>query len=133
MAEILSTRFQLRRGNESAWIKNNPILASGEPGFVIDKNQLKIGDGVTAWKDLPYISNLNPDSNFESGVFNAETKEKFPEIGDVNIIYKAQLEGQLYQWNSENQSYEALISKTSFDETDTLILYGGSASDLVEV
>jgi hypothetical protein len=42
---------------------------------------------------LPYVGNLNPGSTFESGVFNAETKENFPVIGDVNIIYKAQLEG----------------------------------------
>lgn len=30
-------------------------MANGEPGFVIDKNKLKIGDGATAWKDLPYF------------------------------------------------------------------------------
>jgi hypothetical protein len=37
------------------WARNNPILAKGEPGFVLDENRLKIGDGVTAWNDLDYI------------------------------------------------------------------------------
>lgn len=37
------------------WEKNNPILAKGEPSFVVDKNALKIGDGVTPWKELEYI------------------------------------------------------------------------------
>jgi hypothetical protein len=46
----------LRRGTKAVWEKNNPILASGEPGFVIDKNLLKIGDGVTPWNELSYIA-----------------------------------------------------------------------------
>ena len=56
MAEvILNTTFQIRRGTAAVWKKNNPILARGEPSFVIDEYRLKIGDGITAWNDLPYI------------------------------------------------------------------------------
>ena len=55
MAQVIKTTFQLRRGNLEVWERNNPILAKGEPSFVIDKNALKIGDGVTPWKDLEYI------------------------------------------------------------------------------
>lgn len=60
MAEIIKTTFQLRRGNLEVWERNNPILAKGEPGFVVDKNALKIGDGVTPWKELKYIG-INQD------------------------------------------------------------------------
>lgn len=56
MPEILRTTFQVRRGYEEAWQRNNPILACGEPGFVIDKNVLKIGDGVTPWNELKYVN-----------------------------------------------------------------------------
>lgn len=59
MAEIYKTTFQLRRGNAAVWETNNPILKRGEPGFVIDENKLKIGDGVTPWNDLKYISDSN--------------------------------------------------------------------------
>lgn len=56
MAEIvLNTRFQLKRGNSSAWTKNNPILYQGEPGYEIDTGLLKIGDGITSWNDLDYF------------------------------------------------------------------------------
>lgn len=55
MAQVIKTTFQLRRGLLEAWEKNNPILAKGEPSFVVDKNALKIGDGATPWKDLEYI------------------------------------------------------------------------------
>lgn len=55
MAQVIKTTFQLRRGNLEVWERNNPILAKGEPSFVVDKNALKIGDGVTPWKELEYI------------------------------------------------------------------------------
>lgn len=55
MAQVIKTTFQLRRGLLEAWERNNPVLAKGEPSFVLDKNALKIGDGVTPWKELDYI------------------------------------------------------------------------------
>lgn len=61
MAEVLTTRFQLRRGFESVWKKNNPILASGEPGWTLDTHVLKIGDGETRWLELKGISGVNVD------------------------------------------------------------------------
>jgi hypothetical protein len=56
--QVLTTRFQLKRGLAEAWDRNNPILAAGEPGWTLDTHVLKIGDGVTAWKDLNPISGL---------------------------------------------------------------------------
>lgn len=55
MAQVIKTTFQLRRGSLEVWERNNPVLAKGEPSFVVDKNALKIGDGVTPWKELEYI------------------------------------------------------------------------------
>lgn len=55
MAQVIKTTFQLRRGLLETWERNNPVLAKGEPSFVVDKNALKIGDGVTPWKELEYI------------------------------------------------------------------------------
>ena len=68
VAEIYKATFQFRRGSAEVWEKNNPILKRGEPGFVIDENKLKIGDGVTPWNDLKYIgngdnANLSADGN----------------------------------------------------------------------
>ena len=55
MAQVINTTFKLKRGTAARWAEVNPILAQGEPGFVYDANRLKIGDGITAWNDLPYI------------------------------------------------------------------------------
>ena len=50
-------RFQLRRATESQWNENGTtILLAGEPGLNITTNQLKIGDGITNWINLPYIN-----------------------------------------------------------------------------
>ena len=49
-------RFQLRRATNSQWETNNPTLLAGEPGLNTTTTQLKIGDGVTAWNNLPYIN-----------------------------------------------------------------------------
>ena len=45
----------LKRGKSSSWASKNIILQNGEPGFEIDTGKLKIGNGVSAWNDLPYI------------------------------------------------------------------------------
>lgn len=52
MAEVIKTTFQVKRGLAEAWNRVNPILEAGEPGWTLDTHILKVGDGVTAWKDL---------------------------------------------------------------------------------
>lgn len=49
--------FQWRRGSSLLWERRNPILRDGEPGKETDTGRYKLGDGVTAWNDLPYFVN----------------------------------------------------------------------------
>jgi len=51
-----SKRIQLRRDTATNWSSANPVLLEGELGIEIDatRNRIKIGDGSTAWNDLPY-------------------------------------------------------------------------------
>ena len=50
-------KIKLRRDTAANWsnLANNPILASGEPGYETDTGRLKFGDGSTAWNSLPYF------------------------------------------------------------------------------
>jgi len=50
----MAYRILLRRDTSSNWEQNNPVLASGEPGYETDTGKLKIGDGVTLWTNLDY-------------------------------------------------------------------------------
>lgn len=56
MAEVIKTTFQVKRGLAARWQELNLVLNPGEPGFELDTFKLKIGDGATAWNDLPYIN-----------------------------------------------------------------------------
>lgn len=47
--------FKFRRNPAATWTAQNPVLRDGEPGFERDTFMLKIGDGTTAWNDLPYL------------------------------------------------------------------------------
>lgn len=49
-------RIRLRRAWKHEWEQVNPVLRDGEPGFDKTSNLLKIGDGVTPWTGLKYIS-----------------------------------------------------------------------------
>ena len=118
MATVYNTTFRLKRGTAARWAEVNPILDQGEPGFVYDENRLKIGDGVTPWNDLPYINGKGEVSNFDYA-------SEFPVIGDENIIYKAEKEQSLYQFNADTYEYEKLSSGAGVDNIQ--IINGGKA------
>lgn len=54
----MATLIQLRRGTRAQWLEHNPVLALGEPGFETDTQILRIGDGKTAFADLPEVVNV---------------------------------------------------------------------------
>ena len=56
MAQVIRTTFKFRRNLASYWAEKNPVLADGEPCFELDTGKLKIGNGTTAYNDLPYIN-----------------------------------------------------------------------------
>ena len=101
--QVIRTTFQLKRGTAARWRELNPVLRQGEPGFEYDTGKLKIGNGLDAYMDLPYQTN-------KDYVVNRPTSATFPLIGEPNVIYKADNEKVLYQWNDETNDYEALNS-----------------------
>ncbi|NBR61017.1 MAG: hypothetical protein EBT86_05085 [Actinobacteria bacterium] len=59
----MANKILLRRDYSLNWAdpNTNPILEQGEPGFEINSNRLKIGNGTSRWNDLPY---LNSEAQF---------------------------------------------------------------------
>lgn len=47
------TQIQLRRGTETQWTDADPVLAAGEVGSDLTNGELRLGDGVTPWSQLP--------------------------------------------------------------------------------
>ncbi len=48
------------------WVSKNPILQAGEFGIENDTQKFKIGDGVTKWSNLPYVSGITVDAELSS-------------------------------------------------------------------
>jgi hypothetical protein len=51
----MSGPFKVNR--RSQWAALNPVVLAGEPGIESETENLKIGDGRTAWSGLPYFGN----------------------------------------------------------------------------
>lgn len=73
---VLDSKIQIRNDTAANWKAANPVLLKGEVGIEIDTRKLKIGDGISAWSALKYVSddiviaNSNPldsDTNYDVG------------------------------------------------------------------
>lgn len=49
----MANSIQIRRDTSDRWAALNPVLSEGEPGYNLETRELKIGDGVNPWEDLP--------------------------------------------------------------------------------
>lgn len=129
----LETLIQLRRGLESDWqaVGDNYIPFPGEPCVTLSENnedssRIKIGDGKTPWSKLKYLDeDISEDIH---GIFSAPTVEDFPAVGDKNMIYKADKEKKIYQWNTEKAEYEEISADTDGSISDITIIDGGNAN-----
>lgn len=121
MAKRLKAVIQLRRGKAAEWEEVNPVLRLAEPGFVTDTGELKIGDGITAWKDLEVVN--------ESGVVSAATHIEFPPVGKSEVLYKATAEKLIYQWDDTDLKYVPMSSgPVSVENLNIDIISGGNAN-----
>lgn len=83
---MIITEYKHKRGTASKWEELNPILPDGL--IAIEKGsppKLKIGDGVTAWNDLPYFENNTP---IQTALLSQDFTGEFNlSIGD-DVYYK---------------------------------------------
>jgi hypothetical protein len=69
--------IQYRRDTAANWTAVNPTLASGEPGYETNTGQFKIGDGTTAWDELPYKQGTNGEDAPTIIAFNDQTSTSY--------------------------------------------------------
>lgn len=103
--KTLNTKIIMRNDTAENWTTKNPTLFKGEFGVENDTNKFKIGDGVTAWKQLAYagadetviksIINANRDTctyiDLTEGQEDADGLATItsPKQGDTAIVRKA--------------------------------------------
>jgi hypothetical protein len=83
---------RVRRGTTQEWTEENPILLEGEIGYEIDARTWKVGDGVTAWIDLPYaisegpVGPVGPGITIKGFVTDAGALPSSPVLYDFYIL-----------------------------------------------
>ena len=72
---------------------------------------------------LPYVVNgvfIKPPQLYARWpIFSGASRSEFPDIGYGNVIYKAEDERALYQWDVNTSTYEQLVFLPSFADTNT--------------
>jgi hypothetical protein len=114
---VYTTTFKFKRGKAASWVSANPILAEAEPGYELDTGKLKIGNGVTAWNDLAYFGGDSSLSLDEKSLTISGTKTQLAGF-DTAIVGAIPSKGE--------NGIEWINPKTQ-----TYVLYGGSATDLI--
>ena len=97
----VNTAITIRKGTGSQWSSTNPVLASGEPGYDLSNNILKIGDGVSNWNSL---SN-HKHSSIDITNFNSSVSGLFP----ANLITGVGTSGYVSRWNGANSLTSGVI------------------------
>lgn len=70
-SRYVTARLSIRRGTKAQWEARNTVLLEGEPGWELDTQRLKIGDGDTPWIDLNYFK--SGDSEAAGSVIHDST------------------------------------------------------------
>ena len=108
----MATKLQIRNDSSENWLEVNPILDMAEIGYETTTNKIKVGDGMTAWKDLPYlkgesyndtaikqeISSINTTLEEKADKESVYTKE---EIEELKYIDEEELASKNYMERNE--------------------------------
>lgn len=98
---ILDSRIQIRNDTAANWKAANPVLLKGELGIEIDTRKMKIGDGISVYTALKYVSedivvgNTSPtdaDTNYDVGELWINQSEKTAHVliatSDTSAVWK---------------------------------------------
>lgn len=82
----INHQFAFRYDSASALQEENPVLDSGRVGIEYDTRLFKIGDGTTAWRELPYAIINNTQSVFMDVSKDADNAMRIsPEDGGLTV------------------------------------------------
>ena len=133
MADVIKTTFQVKRGTAARWEELNPILNPGEPGFEMDTFKLKIGNGSTPWKELPYVNDVDISKYITiEDIINGDVILPVATEAVRGVVLSSTAKNEI-SVDPTDGSME--VNSLSIDRLDTeginVILNGGAASSLV--
>ena len=69
-------KIKIRRDTTANWTAVNPVLDLGEIGADMTQHRLKVGDGLTAWNNLPFCDPELVNNLMTGGIDKALTAEQ---------------------------------------------------------
>ncbi|MBQ8570256.1 MAG: hypothetical protein IJ444_01960 [Kiritimatiellae bacterium] len=79
--QTIKTVFQIRRDTTANWSLFEDITpVAGEPCYDLDLHTLRVGDGITKYKDLPVIGGVESAEDLQAAIEQLQTQ-----VGDTNI------------------------------------------------
>lgn len=118
--KIIKAQMKQRQDTKANWAAANPVLLDGELGMVSDdRNLYKVGDGRTAWNDLPFRGfdgtlaqelGTSPNAAISQKAVTEKLTELSSNIGNAFIN-----QGRLFDLD-----YGAYAESANFDATDYL-------------
>lgn len=72
----VQVKLRLRSDSAANWLKANPVLLAGEIGIEANTGKMKVGNGKSTWRVLPYLI---------TRMSQAEILDCFYPIGSVKV------------------------------------------------
>lgn len=115
----LTLRIITRNDTAANWLQNNPILLKGEMGIEIDTNKIKVGDGVTPWSSLSYITGGGGFNPANAALLENITQDKIDswDSAQANVIEKITLNGVEQQITAKTVDITAASLDHNHDDT----------------
>ena len=109
----LFTRIQQKMDTKANWDKaTNFVPLKGEIIVYSDLNEMKVGDGTTLVKDLPFITSVRHskvgNSGNASGSYVYYKLASFPADNNFNACSLI-VDGRIGGWNSDNKGYLSMM------------------------
>lgn len=106
MALSLTTRICLRNDQAARWAEVNPTLLAGEIGVELDTGLFKIGNGSSAFNELPYANNSS------SGGTTVQVTADGKSISYTSGVVS------LNNWNKQYYAYDSTTKTYSLQVVD---------------
>ena len=125
-SQELKTRIIIRNDISTNWANANPTPSKAEICIETDTNKYKVGDGVTAWANLPYYNHIN-DGNMNKllQLINRLDNGDFGAVDDILVNNESIVDGKVAKLtvvdNLESTSSTHILSAKQGNELFKLI------------
>lgn len=111
-----TVQITVRKDTSANWSSNNPILAAGEIGYIIEDKQFFVGDGTTAYTDLTDSNYIVHWDDFAGALNNFDSR--FTSIeSDVSAL-QSKTDGQDTFMSGLQQGLNDVVDTLSTQQSD---------------